>query len=327
MPKLPKTPAFWQTRNLKSYALWPLSLLYKGMLRIDQHEQSVQTVPLPVWCVGNVTVGGAGKTPIVRWLADWLQENGHAVHIISRGYGGDLSADLPVRVEPEHTAEDVGDEALLLAQHATTWIGRNRVAAAHAAHELGATMVLMDDGMQHWRINKDVTLLVMDGRLGVGNGFCLPAGPLREPLNEALERTSAVIFAGQTTQLPAHSAPNFSGRVVPLEPELLAHKTYLPFAGIGHPKKFFDTLSAHGATLVLPTAFPDHHEYEENDIAPLLEAAQTANATLVTTEKDAVRLPEKYRGVVDVLKVVWQWDDLEAVERWLHSKLTHSSPE
>jgi tetraacyldisaccharide 4'-kinase len=251
---------------------------------------------IPVICVGNLTVGGAGKTPAAMAVVQLLQQAGKRPFVLSRGYGGRLAG--PVRVDPQsHNAADVGDEALLLARVAPTVVARDRVAGAQAARAAGADIIVMDDGFQNPSLKKDLSLLVIDGRGGIGNGFVFPAGPLRAPLAAQLARASALLVIGDGTGadavLKAESGLQVvHGRLEPdaLEVAALRPRKVLAFAGIGDPDKFFRTLTEAGIDARVREAFADHHRYSSAEAADLIARAQRDGLTLVTTEKDLARL-------------------------------------
>ncbi len=276
--------------------------------------------PVPVLCVGNATVGGAGKTTVALDLAQRLRAAGRAPHVLLRGYGG--AARGVRRVSPGDTAALVGDEALLLAAVAPTWVGADRAAAARAAVAAGAGVLVMDDGLQNPGLVKDLSLLVIDGGFGFGNGRVLPAGPLREPAAAAAARCGAAVLIGPDR----HSAraalppglPVLSARLDP-GPEAagLRGARVLAFAGIARPEKFFASLDDAGALVVARESFPDHHAFAPRELARLRARAAELGAVPVTTAKDAVRLPAEVRAVVRVLGVRLVWQDPGAVDALL----------
>ncbi len=320
-----KTPAHWQSPSLLSTLLTPLSWLYCLGAAIDRRCTTAQRAPLPVISVGNLTAGGAGKTPTTLALAALLQAVGHRPHILTRGYGGDsLTAH---RVSASDDFRRVGDEALLLARAAPTWVGHNRLASAQAAAAAGATLLICDDALQHHALAKDISLLVIDGGFGLGNGKLLPAGPLRETLANALPRIDGAVIIGEDVQkLGEHlPCPVFHAKLEP-SGEALKPGRYLAFAGIGRPEKFFATLAACSAEIVATRAFADHYPYTEHDLRALQTEAAAKGATLITTEKDAVKLPPAWRAQVAVLPVRLAFADAEAFTKWLSGRLAaHAS--
>jgi tetraacyldisaccharide 4'-kinase len=312
-----KTPAFWNDPDSAlATILSPLGALYALGTRLRVLQKPRWRAPVPVICVGNVSAGGAGKTPVVLALARMFQEQKINVHILTRGYGGRIAG--PARVVPKmHDAGAVGDEALLLAAAAPTWVARDRVAAARLAIDRGAKLLLLDDGFQDPSLAKSVSLLVVDGTVGFGNGKAIPAGPLRETPRRALRRADALIVLGHdATGLTqrVRGIPLLKARLLPSYRADLAHKKVFGFAGIGRPEKFRATLEQIGARVVGFRAFADHHRFSPQEQAQLREAAQRAGATLVTTTKDAVRLPP---GFADVVEVRASFYDLSALAQVL----------
>ncbi len=254
---------------------------------------------------GGLTLGGSGKTPLALALAERLIAR--RPHFITRGYGGRSRG--PLLVDPtRHTAAEVGDEPLLLACHAPTWVARNRAAGARAAVAAGAGLIILDDGFQNPFLAKDLALLSIDGEGGLGNGHVFPGGPLREPLSFALRRAAAVVRIGDdlvgVERLVRGRRPIIAARLVPApETASIAGQRVFAFTGIGRPEKFFASLRATGADLVTTRAFPDHHPYTATEAAALLSEAKQAQALPVTTAKDQVRLPRAVQGHVTVFAV------------------------
>ncbi|MCX7684268.1 MAG: tetraacyldisaccharide 4'-kinase [Acetobacteraceae bacterium] len=277
--------------------------------------------PVPVICCGNATAGGAGKTTVALDIGQRLMNRGIGVHFLIRGYGGRLRG--PLRVDPDrHDSTAVGDEALLLAARAPTWIGADRAAAARRAIEAGAQALVLDDGLQNPTLAKDLSLLVVDGGYGFGNGRVIPAGPLREPVAAAAARCQAAVLigedeAGVLAQLP-RGLPVLRANLVPgPEAAALAGRTVFAFCGIASPRKFFATLTQAGAVLAGRAAFADHYPYDEAEIRELLAEAERLRAVPVTTKKDAVRIPSALRGRITVVTVGLAWEDPAAIETLL----------
>jgi len=304
-----RAPEFWQRRSLVSTMLAPVGWAFAaGGCWCRARVRSVR-VGVPVVCVGNAVAGGAGKTPTVLALAALLADL--EPHALTRGYRGRLTG--PVRVEPGwHRADDVGDEPLLLARALPTWVARDRLAGAKAAAGAGAGLILMDDGFQNPHLAKDVSLLVVDGRQGFGNGRCIPAGPLREPSARTLARADAVVLVGEEpigaaleAELASVEYPIFRAWVAPAAGAAarFAGRRWVAFAGIALPEKFFRSLTTAGAELVGMHAFADHHAFTAAELAGLAEQAAAAGASLATTEKDWVRLPPEWQPRVAALPV------------------------
>jgi tetraacyldisaccharide 4'-kinase len=302
-----------------SRALAPLSAVGTWMTR-RRVTRPGWVAPVPVICCGNVTIGGAGKTTLALDLVQRLRQRGLAVHVLLRGYGG--SSRGVHRVGLDDPVSLVGDEALLLAQMAPTWTGADRAASAKAAIADGARVLLMDDGLQNPTLVKTLSLLVIDGRTGFGNGRVLPAGPLREPVAAAAARVQAAVLigpdsAGASALLPAGLPVLRASLVQDAAIAALAGRRILAFAGIALPDKFFQPLREAGAVLAATQAFPDHHPYSQRELDQLLRKAAALDAGLVTTPKDAVRLPPTVRARVTVIGVGLAWDDPGGIDRLL----------
>ena len=291
-----REPAFWwREAGLFARLLAPLGALY-GAVAAQRMRRKGTRARVPVVCVGNLTLGGSGKTPAAIAIARMLQTAGHRPVFLTRGYGGRLAG--PVLVTPGHSAAEVGDEPLLLARVAPTIVARDRVAGAAAAEKAGADIIVMDDGFQNPSLVKTMSLLVIDGLRGTGNGHVFPAGPLRAPLAAQLARAQSLLIVGEagasTQALVKRWRPRApaTGRLVadPAAVTALAGRHVLAFAGIGDPEKFFATLRAAGVTIDETRGFADHHVFTAAEAAELLGRADTARLTLVTTEKDHARM-------------------------------------
>ena len=296
-----RAPDFWNSNGLAARLLAPLGALYGRSVRARQMNAQPFRSTARVLCVGNLTAGGSGKTPIAITLARILAARQHKVAFLTRGYRGRLSG--PVTVDPaRHTAHDVGDEALLLAAVAPTIVSRDRARGAELADTLGASVIVMDDGFQNFQLAKDISFVVVDSETGFGNGRLIPAGPLREPVEQGLARANAIVLLGETTvPLPPFSGPVIRAELRPTAPERFAGRSVFAMAGIGRPKKFFHTLQAMGARIVGTRAFPDHHRYTLLEIEAVKQIAANAGALLVTTEKDYVRIDANLReGILSV---------------------------
>jgi tetraacyldisaccharide 4'-kinase len=305
-----RAPAFWNRPQDKmlATALTPLSWAFQAGGALRRLTAVTKTAQVPLICIGNVVVGGAGKTPTAIAVAELLQRRGGRPVFITRGYGGSLQG--PLRVDPAvHSAAQVGDEALLLAAVAPTWIGRDRVAAVMQAENEG-THIIMDDGLQNPHLLPDAAFLVMDSEVGTGNGRILPAGPLREPLHNALRRVRAVIAVGDKDISLPITRPVVRARIEAVLPDdFPRHLSFLAFAGIGRPEKFFATCRQLGLRLADERAYPDHYAYTDNDLRDLRARAAKHNAVLLTTAKDHVRLPPSLREVAHILPVRMAFDN------------------
>ena len=318
-------PAFWdQPPGLLANLLSPIGAACDAAGHLRRLVSRSYRAPVPVLCVGNLVAGGAGKTPVVLTLVDWLLERGITVHVVTRGYGGRLHG--PVRVDPNrHDAPAVGDEAQLLAARAPCWVARDRAAGVRAAVAAGAGAILLDDGFQNPAVAKTLGLIVVDAGYGFGNGRVIPAGPLRESLRRGLARADAVVLIAPEGQargadrLPLDCrAPVLDAVLAPLHGERLAGCRLVAFAGIGRPEKFFATLQALGAVLVGTRAFPDHHRFRVAELEGLCRDAERSGARLVTTAKDIVRVPPARRAGIEVLEVEIRWSEPTALAQLLN---------
>ena len=319
-------PRFWQRNGWGARLLSPLGVVVAASTA-RRVARPGWRAPVPVLCCGNASVGGAGKTTVALDLAARLVARGIAVHCISRGYGGQARG--PLRVDPDvHGAELVGDEPLLLAAVAPTWVGADRAASAQAAVAAGAGALLMDDGLQNPDLVKDASLLVIDGAAGFGNGRVMPAGPLREPATAAATRCRAAVLIGMDgwgvrAALP-EGMPVLDAWLVP--DQALHGLRILAFAGIARPAKFHATLEQAGATVAGTMDFPDHHRFRPHELRLVMKRAALLGAAPVTTPKDAVRLPLAWQERVRTVGVRLEWADPRAVEALLDAVLAGAGP-
>ena len=329
-----REPAFWyRPPSWKSHLLRPLGALY-GAIAARRLQRSGYDAGIPVFCIGNYHVGGAGKTPTVLALVKMLRDLGETPVVLSRGYGGRLHG--PVKVDPDrHAAADIGDEPLMMARTVPVVVARDRISGVALARSQGASVILMDDGFQNPAIAKDASLIVIDGDRGLGNGLVFPAGPLRAPLPPQLARTDALIVVGDgAAAAPVAAAIAAQGR-----PVLSAHlraddasvaslrgKRVLAFAGIGDPPRFFRTLHASGIEVVRERAFADHHPYAQAEIEALIAEAKPDALMLVTTEKDLARLRSggrlaSYAQEIVPFAVTLEFDDAAKLRTFVTDRL------
>jgi len=302
-----REPRFWRQPRAGEVSvlprlLAPAAYLYGVAGRMRRRFARPERAAVPVICIGNVTAGGTGKTPFALTLAERLIKEGEAVHFLTRGYGGSEEGPLRVDLEKDNAAR-VGDEPLLLAQAAPTWVAVDRPEGAAAAIRAGARLIVMDDGLQNPSLAKDFTILLVDAATGLGNERLIPAGPMRERMDDVLSRTSVVIKMGRghaadkvAARARARAIPVFRAILRPAPAPELDGLPVLAFAGIGRPEKFYGTLRELHADLVATESFADHHAYSERDAEALLARARTLGAALVTTEKDLARLRDAPAG-------------------------------
>ena len=323
-----REPGFWHgPASLNAHLLKPLAALY-GAVAAQRLQRRGLNAGIPVLCVGNYHVGGAGKTPAVLALAKLLRELGETPVVLSRGYGGKLRG--PIRVDPvRHTASDVGDEPLMLASSLPVVVSRKRADGVPLARAQGASVILMDDGFQSPAVVKDASLIVIDSERGIGNGQVFPAGPLRAPLRPQLARTDALIVVGNgsaagtvAAEIAAQGKPVLSAHLKADEAVVaqLRGKRVLAFAGIGDPTRFFNTLRASGVELAGQRAFADHHPYSQVEIESLIAEARRDGQTLVTTEKDLARLRDWSQQIVP-FPVTLAFDDPALLRKFVADRL------
>ena len=329
-----REPGFWHgPASLNSHLLRPLGALY-GAIAARRLLRRGLNAGIPVLCVGNYHVGGAGKTPTVLALSKLLRDLGETPVVLSRGYGGKLRG--PVRVDPaRHAASDIGDEPLMLAGQLPVVVARNRAEGIPLVRAQGATVIVMDDGFQSPAVVKDASLIVIDGGRGLGNGQVFPAGPLRAPLQPQLARTDALIIVGNgaaaapvAAEIAAQGKPVLRAHLKPDAAQVasLGGKRVLAFAGIGDPARFFNTLRTNGVDVVRERAFADHHPYSRGEIENLIDEAKRDALTPVTTEKDLARLrqggslPDWAQQLVP-FAVTLEFDDAAPLRKFVTDRL------
>ncbi len=321
-----KEPSFWYTptttNSLRRFFLNVLSALFRFSGTIKKTFTRTRAVDKTVICIGNLTAGGAGKTPVTLSIAQYFKGRGKKVAIISRGYKGKLKG--PLLVDPTiHTAPDVGDEPLLLSLSCTTWISANRYKGAKAAIKKGAEIILLDDGLQHSTLKQDLKICVIDARRGFGNKKVIPAGPLREPLEKGLGRVDAFIVVGNAEghrlTFDEIKKPLLQATISINKDDWagLKNKRLVAFAGIASPEKFFETLRLENFDVQHTIPFPDHHFYTTEDLENLQRTAQEYCAELVTTQKDRVRLPKALRKGIRQLRIQLDYEDFRLFQHLL----------
>jgi len=322
-----QAPRFWRKSKWHplALALAPLGGVYGAATARRLRRGAWEKLSVPVICVGNINAGGTGKTPTVIALAGFLAARGVAAHVVSRGYGGRVEGPLKVD-EMAHTADEVGDEPLLMAAFAPTWVAKDRALGAKAAIAAGAEAILLDDGFQNPALHKDLSIIVVDAAVGFGNGRVLPAGPLREKVSGGLKRGNAIVSIGSQKAQAAlgvnwpeiAALPRLQAALKPLEMGMdWRGAKVLAFAGIGRPEKFFRSLKQEGAEIVASHSFADHAPYSTAVLQRLLKEAAQKGAQLVTTEKDAARLPASFRPQVLAFPVRLEFADEAKLEALL----------
>ena len=322
-----RAPEFWQekdyTAKFAAMTLAPIGWIYGATVAWKAKHAHSYRSSAKIVCVGNLTAGGTGKTPITIAIAQALEKRKQRTVILSRGYGGKMRG--PAFVDLSHdTFDETGDEALLLAGAAPVIVARDREAGAKFAERDAADVVVMDDGFQNFTLTKDFSIVVVDAQTGFGNSRIIPAGPLRENIAQGLSRANTVILVGDgSPALPGFKGPVLRARLVPVDVLGLAGTRVLAFAGIGRPEKFFATLRSLGAHIVEAREYADHHAYTASEFARLRAKAKAADAQLVTTEKDFVRLTPAERQDVRFVPVRAVFDDAAAFNALLDSIAPH----
>lgn len=317
-------PFWWMKPDWRAWSLVPLSFLYGRIAGYRMGRKRRHAPPVPVICVGNFTVGGAGKTPTALTIARAAKAKGLKPGFLSRGYGGSL--DVTTVVDPEHhRAVDVGDEPLLLAREALTVISRRRVAGAERLVKEGVDLIIMDDGFQSARLAVDFALVVIDTGRGIGNGHIVPGGPVRAPIAVQMRHLDAILKVGDgnaadrlVRQAARAGKQVMVAKLRPRGDAGLAGRRVLAFAGIADPGKFYRTLESIGAEIAATRDFPDHHHLADDEIDDLIAHAEASGLILATTAKDMVRLigghgrSEELRRRVSVVDVEMAFDDPQA---------------
>ena len=302
-----KAPKFWYLKKdtYLSRLLYPMSLLFRLGTKIRNLTSNTKKSSLPIICIGNIVIGGAGKTPVALKIGRILTTAGYNPHFISKGYAGIIKNNT--LVEPWHSPKSVGDESLLLSAVCPTWIGINRNKSVKLAASKGGNCIIMDDGFQNPTIHKDLSIIVINASQEFGNKRVIPSGPLRESINRGLSRTNLVVIIGEATPYLKKIIPDYIPIVtakfnINNENKIFKGQKITAFAGIAYPEKFFTSLREQGAIILKEITYPDHHIYDENDLLSLAETANKTRSILVTTQKDFVRVPKSYRSLVNTLQ-------------------------
>ena len=325
-----KAPKFWYLKrdSFLSNSLYPFSLLFRLGTKIRNLVSREKKTKIPIICVGNIVIGGAGKTPVALKIGNMLIKAGYKPHFVSKGYGG-LEKNNTL-VNDWHSPKSVGDEPLLLSEIAPTWIGLDRNKSFQLASENGADCIVMDDGFQNPTLQKDFSIVVINGEQGFGNKRVIPSGPLRESINRGLSRTNLVITIGDISdtvrdKIPKHIpliAANFR---IKEDNMILKGQTVTAFAGIAYPEKFFNSLKLLKTNIVDKISYSDHYIYNENDLLYLAEIANKNKSILVTTKKDIVRIPKNFRSLVKTIDGFIELDDekllLEILTNLIENKI------
>ena len=299
------TPKFWKTRNILSYLLYPISIIYRVISSCLSYSLQIYQPKAKIIRIGNITMGGAGKTPVVLSIAKILSSK--KIAILTRGYKGELLG--PIMVNEYHNVDEVGDEALLLLRQAPTCVAKDRLKGIKFLESLGYDIIITDDGMQDNRFKPFLTIMVVDGHFGFGNGMIFPSGPLRESIKSGIKKTDFIVIIG---------GDEFDCSIPVLRADFVSNSSlegqkFIAFAGIGNPDKFFLSVNQAGGEILEGIVFADHYQYTEKDLEHLISKGKP----LITTEKDYVRIDKKYRDKIQVLPIDLIWQDKESLNRLL----------
>ncbi len=327
-----KAPKFWYMKrdSFLSNSLYPFSLIFRLGTKLRNLVSRERKSKLPIICIGNIVIGGAGKTPVALKIGNMLKQAGYNPHFVSKGYGG-LEKNNTL-VNDWHSPKNVGDESLLLSEIAPTWIGLDRNKSFELANENGADCIVMDDGFQNPTLQKDFSIIVINADQGFGNKRVIPAGPLRESIHRGLSRTNLVITIGDIAEtvknkIPKHIPVIGANFKIQENDLMLKGQKITAFAGIAYPEKFFNSLKLVKANIVDKRSYSDHHIYTEDDLLYLAEIANKNNSILVTTKKDFVRIPKSFRSLVRTIDGFIQLDDekllLEILSNLIENKINN----
>lgn len=306
------SPKFWYRNDWLSKVLaliiYPLSIIWIIISFIKKKVSKTYRSRLKIICVGNLNIGGTGKTPFAIYTYKILKELGFNPVFLTRGYGGKEKG--PVKVESTHQYKDVGDEALLLNNIGPTIVSRDRSLGAKFIenHKYNYDVILMDDGLQNYQLEKNIKFLLVDKNLKFGNKLCVPAGPLREPINQRLKEIDSIILTGNNTDQDiglrkiSDYISVFNSSIKIMQSSNIKGNKFLAFCGLGNPDKFYETLEKGGYKVFLTKSFPDHHQYTEEEINHLILKAKNKNLTLITTAKDYVKIIDK-KNEIQVLSI------------------------
>jgi len=298
-----KTPKFWRSINIIAILLYPFSLIYLLISTIIFYIQKPKKFNTKIICIGNATAGGSGKTPVAIMIGKLLKKNSYKIAYVCKNYLSTIKA--PTKISKSHTTPDVVDESILLSKIADTFVAENIIDALSEGDKCGYDYIITDDGLQNNKFYKDISILTIDGQVGLGNNMILPSGPLRESLHNALKKTDILLLIGEDKKhlLKKIHHPNIMhvAQKFELKDNKRDSKKYLAFSGIGYPEKFFKSLEDQKIHTVETVEYPDHHIYDVEDIESLIKKAHNAGAALITTEKDMIKIPDKYKAKISCL--------------------------
>ncbi|MBU6140125.1 MAG: tetraacyldisaccharide 4'-kinase [Proteobacteria bacterium] len=320
-----KTPDFWTKKNLPSFALLPISFIYFVGFYLIKFFSKPEQISKPVICIGNIIAGGAGKTPTAIAVGEILNEIGVKFAFLSRGYMNDGSKFLMLHNHDNNKAEQVGDESLLLIKVAPTFVAKDRLFGAKQIEKMKQfEAIILDDGMQCNSLKRDFTILVIDGKIGFGNDFMIPAGPMRETLSSGLQKTDLVVLVGDADEKLTKKLANkkiIKAKISPKNLDIFLGKKLIAFCGLAYPKKFFSLLENEGLEVIESIGFADHYQYKSSDLELLLRSAEEKNAKLITTKKDWVKFPKSFQEKISYLDINLVFENTEILKSELKKLL------
>mgnify|MGYP000343660883 CR=1 FL=1 len=316
-----KTPKFWTKKNVISISLLPLSFIYFLGFFLKDLFTKTHKISKPVICVGNLIAGGSGKTPTAIAIGEILHEMGVSFAFLSRGYMADESKFLMLRSEDNNKAQQVGDEPLLLVETATTFVSKDRLFGAKQIEAMnGYSAIVLDDGMQNNSLHRDLTIMVVDGKIGFGNDFLIPAGPKREPLFLGLKKVDFIVVIGKAScdlLSKFQDKKVIQANLIAKNIEVFENKKLLAFCGLAYPEKFFNFLKQKGLDVIEEKSFADHYNYEASDLKELCQKAEENKYSLITTKKDWIKFPKNFQDKISYLDVSLKLENKELVKNML----------
>lgn len=323
-----RTPKFWKKISLLSLLLLPFSIIYFVIFFLIKITTKTSKISRPVICIGNIIAGGSGKTPTTIAIGKILQELKIESAFLSRGYMSDGSKFLLLNKNNKYDAKEVGDEPLLLAEHASTFISKNRLFGAKQIDAMNKfDCLVIDDGMQNESLFRDFTILVIDGKIGFGNQLLIPSGPMREPINWGLKKADLVVLIGHGDEklLKKLSGKKIvNAKILPKNIENFKEQKLLAFCGLAYPEKFYSLLEKNNLQLAKTKSFPDHYNYSSNELAELQKEAKKLNAKLVTTKKDWIKFSPKFKKEISYLDIELQFEDKKLIKETLKKILKNA---
>lgn len=322
-----KTPVFWFKKDsILKYLLFPLTYIWKAGYKYKKIKATCHSYPIPIICIGNIIMGGGGKTPLVIEVSKDLKKIGKNVHIVYKAFNVKLKINA-LEVTKDSNPKEVGDEPILASSFSTTWIAKTRKYGIEKAIQNGADVILLDDGFQDYTIKKDFSLLVINSRQNFGNGFLFPSGPLREKIENGINKANCIFYYGNKRNfnklVPKNKKPVFFVKIKPSKNKLkqLDKKKLIAFAGIAHPSNFFYTLYENNLHVIKKYYFSDHKNYKNNDLEKIINYSKSINSYVLTTEKDYIKVPKKFRSKIDFLPVSVNYDSkklFKMMEKYVH---------